>query len=1276
MLIELGVSSNTLVAQEEWVSLNGPRRSPSSFDISVSQNNTIYSADALKLMITNNGGANWSETQSPIDSPFVVSVNPANKNMVIVGKKDSVLYSDNSGNDWEIKLVGVYPLRFSRSPNDADRVWLGSKYYEDQNGNKKTSLRSSNDNGINWKEDEYFKDSVKTNITDVAVRDGNDNEVWVTGANIKKGAMGGYKKAIHKGLWRTLNALDAVPQWEEINVMKRNSPRLNTVAILNDARIIVGADNGDIYRREDANENNWKKVLNLVPSRSILSLNVTGNTVIAATEKDLYVSRANGDSATWIRVIADSTVQPDKKIIFYEIAIAPNNVSEWYLSTSFGVYKTSDSGLSWNRLVTNSMPVLSNVVASNNIIALSITTQKELKREKIKNIPGGIDRCDLVTKTWDKLDIDAIAPKFECKNFYFLGPDTIFALGRIEHKSSDSAVILVSYDNGDSWTFSFKGPKMSASVINGIVPWYGNLLAFGKIDKAYNFIQSSDRGHSWTPYSSTSSKPAKEEILSVAVTNHPTIKAYAVVKKPGNDCYYEFREEGPNTRWVNPNYRYNFSDLYSCASYSIPNSNDVSLYLAGKKGLYRGIQLIVPKKCKQVLTYLNRIFIIREGETDAILSSTTNADNVWENISEQLTENENVERIYNIALVPLPANPPGDDYDIYCATDRGIFSIRYCNTCENGQGKKITYNRSTPTKNTIIQSGEEVHFLEDVFVPEGSSFIVEAGATLLFDEGVKLLIEGEFNAYGTAEQPVRIMSAYEGVLWNGIYLTPGSNAYFENVEIKSAAVGVLASKADVTLHRSSVSNCRIGVCVYGINDEQQQIDSCNFNNNAWGVVVLNGANAFLRNNTISGGQKGILIDASSPLLFGNTIENNSQVGVVVYGGGYPRFGDIASDAQGLNIVQGNALTQLLTVQGYAFLGFLQRDCITHIGGDNLIASADPEAPLCVAVENSAITSMATDWGLANVTQENFLQEPNSKIIFDCLLQSPSNDEETRLWNALEHRSLANYGQAREDYLWIINNGSEEEALHALAELSEMTTQQFEESGDEAIVTEFQSLLEAAAVSHPFPDVRKSANILLTLAATRKEDKYEAYEKFETLSSLQFNDDAKISSLLTKNVFESSDMEYDDEAIATATSLQSQFPDDERTQIAGLLTEIITGIDLPQHYSKRRTFTVAMRKFPERKPSTNSPPKSFALYQNYPNPFNPTTQFVFDVPNDAHVEITLYDILGRNVATVVNETKPAGRYKVEWNAKNTASGAYFVKMTSERFSQLRKILLVK
>jgi hypothetical protein len=88
------------------------------------------------------------------------------------------------------------------------------------------------------------------------------------------------------------------------------------------------------------------------------------------------------------------------------------------------------------------------------------------------------------------------------------------------------------------------------------------------------------------------------------------------------------------------------------------------------------------------------------------------------------------------------------------------------------------------------------------------------------------------------------------------------------------------------------------------------------------------------------------------------------------------------------------------------------------------------------------------------------------------------------------------------------------------------------------------------------------------------------------------------------------------------------------------------------------------------------PSSYSLQQNYPNPFNPATNIKFAIPKNEFVKITVFDMLGKEIETLVNEQLAPGTYETNWNASNYPSGVYFYKLSAGDFSETKKMLLLK
>ena len=93
------------------------------------------------------------------------------------------------------------------------------------------------------------------------------------------------------------------------------------------------------------------------------------------------------------------------------------------------------------------------------------------------------------------------------------------------------------------------------------------------------------------------------------------------------------------------------------------------------------------------------------------------------------------------------------------------------------------------------------------------------------------------------------------------------------------------------------------------------------------------------------------------------------------------------------------------------------------------------------------------------------------------------------------------------------------------------------------------------------------------------------------------------------------------------------------------------------------------------------PYEYALHQNYPNPFNPVTRINFDLPEASHVQLFIYDILGREVTSLVNEVQEPGYRTITWHGtdafgRNVGAGMYFYSLQAGEFRQVRKMVLLK
>jgi len=132
------------------------------------------------------------------------------------------------------------------------------------------------------------------------------------------------------------------------------------------------------------------------------------------------------------------------------------------------------------------------------------------------------------------------------------------------------------------------------------------------------------------------------------------------------------------------------------------------------------------------------------------------------------------------------------------------------------------------------------------------------------------------------------------------------------------------------------------------------------------------------------------------------------------------------------------------------------------------------------------------------------------------------------------------------------------------------------------------------------------------------------------------------------------------------------------RIIGTLGQSLIGKTYNQSYSVESGFWEQLTNLVTRVEEIDDKvlPKEFNLYQNYPNPFNPSTTIQFAIPKESFTKLEIFNAIGEKVSTLILENLSAGIYEYEWNAEGLPSGVYLYRLSTENFTQTKKLLLMK
>ncbi len=615
---------------------------------------------------------------------------------------------------------------------------------------------------------------------------------------------------------------------------------------------------------------------------------------------------------------------------------------------------------------------------------------------------------------------------------------------------------------------------------------------------------------------------------------------------------------------------------------------------------------------------------------------------------------------------------------------------------------------------SAASGGQSVHirgthnFADHFTVPSGKTLKTESNTQMIFASGKYLYVYGTLNSYNST------YTASSGT-WGGIRYQSGSSGSIQYANISNATYGVYASSSSLSISHSSISNCSYGVYAYY---GSPTLSNNTISNCTYGAYLNNSNSAVVNTNTITACTRGIygyyaglsdmtdnlvtsgdstrvagiqVYATDEPSVYNNTIEGSFTYGLDADHYSRPlAIGPGSQDYQGYNRIIGGQTATVYThdhsesvlgtcfsSDGYAGYNTIYLDITTdkfaHIRAENysnIIAqknfwgdyppsdfyadgtsSIDNRYPL--SSDPGGGSSLAKTLGglLAEALNINILPFDDAESV-ETLWR-----ETTELWQSLQYRkALENCNILLQNY--------PDSPYAPLAFLRSVFAKRALKSTD---------LKEHLQKYVGTKNLRTMAlELLISEDITSKRFKA-AVEKSKTVISENPDSEAEYKALFTLFNIYAIDLGNREEAQAVLNQLKAKYADYSLTQMA----QFEMGETVDWQLAK----PIAFGKQPAPPATADILPDKYQLKPNYPNPFNPTTNISFALPEASDVQISIYDLTGREIWRSTKTSYAAGNYTITWNGVNhsgasVVSGIYLVRMISPKYTANQRILLMK
>ncbi|MCF8242986.1 MAG: T9SS type A sorting domain-containing protein [Melioribacteraceae bacterium] len=574
-------------------------------------------------------------------------------------------------------------------------------------------------------------------------------------------------------------------------------------------------------------------------------------------------------------------------------------------------------------------------------------------------------------------------------------------------------------------------------------------------------------------------------------------------------------------------------------------------------------------------------------------------------------------------------------------------------TNETPQGfHDIGFNEDLLTLNGIsgnIDTSQSVNgsFLlnGNLTINSGVSLQAMPGTKFFFSDDNRINVYGTLNVDGLSGNKVLFDRKNPSVTWQGIRFYSGSSGSLEFSEIRN--VETYGGAAISIIYASpSIKNCTIenltnssGIYIYGSPSASYIYNNTIRNGNYHGIYINRG-NAYIRENHIYG------------------FTSTNKAGVYCYNYSTPLFAAPSGGyEEGNNVIENN------------YHGIFAGYHTLLNAGSNDIAYYNHY------VDNSVHNAHAQSYSTIYAQRNYWSPTPPSKVYSDAtstIYDFPyypeppnmpnkvtNNDFNDRLIQARAFLFGGEYNNAFGIYRNLISEFSNLDiVLNVFSDLYYLS----ERTNEIALPNYLNGITHNPNLNE---HVKNKAYELLSLIYENTGN----YEQFEQISDMliQNNSDTEMEKFTRLNMFYHY---YAEEDYPTASVYLSDFPSEFLDEDYEMATWLLNSSGYNSNNSN--TPLIAAKE-------TNSEVETITTYklsQNYPNPFNPITVINYQLPENGFVTLKIYDVLGREVTTLVNREMSAGKYRVELDASKLSTGVYFYQLKTGNFLEIKKMLLLR